>query len=72
MKITINGKEHDVETPTISHERVCELAGKPVYASLVYVGPRHGDSERSGTTYAGNSIDLEDGMIINCVVTGSA
>lgn len=72
MKITINGRDFEFAGTTISHERICELAGKPVYASVVYSGRRHGDSRRQGTTYVGKTIDLEDGMVIDCIVTGNA
>ncbi|MBB3743891.1 hypothetical protein FHX10_003390 [Rhizobium sp. BK591] len=71
-KITINGVEHEVDGDKISHERICDLAGKPVHASATYLGPRKGDSERSGVTYVGKSVKLEDGMIFTCVVTGNA
>jgi hypothetical protein len=71
-KITINGVEHELDGDKISHEQICELAGKPVHASVTYRGPRKGDSERSGITHAGKSIDLETGMIFTCVVTGNA
>ena len=72
MKITINGDEQDFDGETISHEKICELANRPVHASVTYSGPRHGDSRREGLTYAGKSVQVEDGMIFNCVVTGNA
>lgn len=72
-KITINGIvwnwPHD---DPISHERICELALHPPYASVTYIGPRTGDSQRSGLTAPGDSIKTVDGMRINCVVTGNA
>jgi hypothetical protein len=71
-KITVNGTVHEVDGDTISHEQICALAGKPVHASATYLGPRNGDSERSGITHVGKSVKLEDGMIFNCVVTGNA
>jgi hypothetical protein len=72
-KITINGAE--LEWPhadPLSHEKICEMAGQPVHASVTYHGPRDGDTQRSGTTYAGKSIKTADGMVINCIVTGNA
>ena len=72
MKITINGEAHDFDGDTISHEQVCELAKEPVYASVMYEGPRHGDMRREGITHVGKTIRVEDGMDFSCVVTGNA
>ena len=72
MQITINGVAHEWTEPEISHEQICELAGQPVYASVVYSGPRNGDMQRSGMTFKGKSIKAEDGLRIDAVVTGSA
>lgn len=72
-KITINGQEHEwPHDDELSHEKICELAGQPAHASVIYCGPRKGDSQRSGMTYAGKTIKPDDDMIIDCVVTGSA
>lgn len=72
-RITINEVEHDwPHDDPLSHETICGLAGQPLHASVVYFGRRIGDSERSGTTYAGKSIKSDDGLRISCVVTGSA
>lgn len=71
-KIIVNGDEHELDDDHISHEKICELAGQPVHASVTYQGPRKGDSQRSGITYAGESVKLEGGMIFNCIVTGNA
>lgn len=72
-KITINGVEHEwPHDDQLSHEKICEMAGKPVHASVTYRGRRKGDSERSGITCSGESIKSDDGLVINCVVTGSA
>lgn len=71
-KIIINGVEHEwPHDDPLSHEDICRLAGQPVSASVVYRGPRNGDSQRSGATYAGKSIKPDDGMDITCVVTGN-
>lgn len=72
MKITVNGKPCELEGPTLTHENICALAGQPIHASVTYVGPKRGDSQRSGTTYVGKSIEIENGMHIDCVVTGNA
>lgn len=71
-QITINGVEHEVDGSKISHEQICELAEQPVHASVVYTGPRHGDSMRSGITHAGKSVRLETGMNFDVIVTGDA
>lgn len=72
-KIKVNGVDHEwPHADPLSHEAICELAGQPVHASVTYQGSRDGDSQRSGITYAGKSIKTDDGMVINCVVTGNA
>lgn len=72
MNVTINGRPHEVEGLALSHEDICALAGQPDFASVTYSGPRHGDSQRSGITHRGRSVDVEEGMRFTCVVTGSA
>ena len=71
--ITINGVDIEwVHADPLSHEKICELAGQPEYASVAYSWKGGGDYSRSGTTYKGKSIKTETGMRISCVVTGSA
>jgi hypothetical protein len=71
--ITINGAAVGwVHGDLLTHEKICELAGQPDYASVAYSWHGDGDSSRSGTTYKGKSIKTETGMHISCVVTGSA
>lgn len=71
--ITVNGVAHEwPHEDQLSHENICEMAGQPDYASVIYRGPRIGDSQRSGITCKGESIKSDDGLIIDCVVTGSA
>jgi len=72
-KIQVNGEEYEmgIET-TISHERICEIAKQPTYASVMYSWRGAGDLSRSGTTYRGKTIEVAEGMIINCIVTGNA
>lgn len=72
MNITINGKAHWWSEPSITHEQICELAGKPLHASVTYFARMEGDAERSGLTYQGKSIQPSDGMVISCMVTGNA
>lgn len=72
MQITINGTLCTVNAETISHEEICKLAAKPEYASVVYRGPRKGDSQRYGITYKGETIELEEDMRFTCVVTNNA
>lgn len=72
MTITINGTEHEWTKGTISHEEICELAGQPVHASTTYSVKLGDDHSRSGTTCKGKTIPVDNGMIIDCIVTGSA
>lgn len=70
--ITVNGDSHAWPKTSITHEEICALAKQPVHASVTYEGPRHGDSRRSGLTHVGKSIKVENGLVIDCVVTGNA
>jgi hypothetical protein len=71
-KIKVNGVEHELDGRLVSHEQICDLAKQPAYASVTYEGLRHDDVQRSGIMYPGKMVKLEDGMIFDCVATGSA
>lgn len=69
----INGERHVWQGETISHEEICALAKQPEYASVTYSWREKGtDNHRSGITSKGRAITVDDGMHIDCVVTGSA
>ena len=74
IKIVVNGREHELEEgeTTISHERICEIAKQPEYASVAYSWRGDGDMSRSGSTYKGKSVEVAEGMRIDCIVTGNA
>jgi len=73
ISITIIGSAVSwVHDDPLTHEKICELAGQPDYASVTYSVKLAGDASRSGMTYKGKSIKTAKGMVINCVVTGSA
>lgn len=73
MQIEVNGQSVDFDGDTIDYEDVLFIAKQRQGASVIYSGPRHGDSQRSGTLYHGKApIKLEPGMIFDCVMTGNA
>lgn len=65
--IDINGKQHIVSLLTLTHEQICELAGKSSQATVTYLS-----GSGSGSTIQGQSIPVTEGMIITCVFTGNA
>lgn len=69
--VTINGRCYLIGDKKLTHERICGLAGRPVYATVAYRSPRNGDLQRSGITYIGDLIEIENGMTIDCAVTGN-
>ena len=70
--VNINGMEFEWGSDEITHEQICMLAQQPEWASVVYSGPKTGDSRRSGITSKGQTLKLEDGMRIDAIVTGNA
>lgn len=73
MKITVNMVPHDWSGSTVDYGAVLALAGKSAGASVTYIGPRHGDMQRSGTLHAKSQpIAVEDGMHFDAVHTGNA
>lgn len=72
MQITVNGQAVDFDGDTINYEDVLFIAKERMGASCTYSGPRHGDSQRSGTLATGDKpIALEPGMRFNCIMTGN-
>lgn len=73
MEIEVNGEMVDFDGDTINYEDVLFIAKQRPGASVIYQGPRHGDSQRSGTLCHGKApINLEPGMRFDCVMTGNA
>jgi hypothetical protein len=72
MHIIINGTRIEFYEASITYEQVIDLAGQPNGASVMYVGPRHGDSQRSGIMHEGKVVRVEDGMKFDAVHTGNA
>lgn len=72
-RITINGVPVDwVHDDPLTYEKICDLAGKPLHASVAYSVKLDGDASRSGILSKGKSVRTATGMRIDCVVTGSA
>jgi hypothetical protein len=69
--VTINGRYYLIGDKMLTHERICGFAGRPVHATVAYRSPRNGDLQRSGITCIGDVIEIENGMTIDCAVTGN-
>ena len=73
MKIYVNEQEMNWTASTIDYGAVLAIADQPAGASVIYVGPKHGDAQRSGTLHATKgAIVVEDGMRFTAVRTNNA
>lgn len=69
VNITINGDER-VAPKKITYEKLVELAGKTGFPSMTVC---FGDRERAGRApHRGQTIELDEGAIVDVVHTGSA
>jgi len=73
-EIMVNGVAHSFCGETISYREVVKLAGYEYRDcfTMTYRGPKHGDSQRSGTLTFSQSVPLELGMKFDVVMTGNA
>jgi len=53
MNIIINGRSVHFSSTQITYEELLAIAQKSGNPSVIYKGPRHGDSQRSGTMHPG-------------------
>lgn len=76
MNFTVNQEPCKLEgiQHSITYERVCELAKiNPDHnPSVVYSVMRRDDSQRQGILSKGSILRLEEGMRIECCITGNA
>jgi hypothetical protein len=73
MRIYVNGMAVEWTGTMIDYGAVLALAKQPEGASVIYEGPRRGDTQRSGTLYpAKGAIAVEDGMHFSAVRTNNA
>ncbi len=73
MRIRVNGQDVQWSASSIDYGAVLSIAKQPAGATVIYSGPRRGDSRRSGTLHAASQpIVVEDGMIFDAVMTGNA
>lgn len=54
---------------SLSYEQIADMAGISVYRTPTVVWATH---QEQGSLCKGESVKLRQGMIINCMVTGSA
>lgn len=72
IRIVINGEERYTGARSLSYEWVVSLAWMSGHPTVTYSGPRHGDTQRSGTMHPGCAdLEIEDGMIFNIAHTGN-
>lgn len=69
MKIVINGRELETDSTVLSYDQIISYArGHNIWkATVTYKG-----SDDEGSLVSGESVELEEGMIFNAVVTDSA
>lgn len=73
MILVVNGRECEFDKNTISYEEIVALAGEKGYPTVTYMGPRHGDSRRSGEMhYSCKPVVLEAKMIFSVIHTDNA
>lgn len=71
--ISVNGAIHEwPHGDQLPYEKICEMAGQSLEASVTYHAKLDGDVTRSGFLHKGKTIKTEDGMRISCIVTGNA
>jgi hypothetical protein len=72
VNIVINGKVHNIDAEEISYGEIAKLAEEGEQPSIVYKVRKGKDLYRTGCVSPGNTLKLEDGMIINAIETGKA
>lgn len=67
--VTVNGKRIRTGKASVTYEEIVEHEGSPVGPnySMTYKGPT-----AEGCLAPGQRLELEDGMVINFIVTGNA
>lgn len=70
MKIIVNGTTHEVESSVLTFEDVIQLADESLFASVTYC--RAAGPKSEGCLSQGQSVAVQEGMIINAIVTGNA
>lgn len=70
MQIIVNGKTIGVSVEDLTFEEVVALANTSRYASVTY--RRAAGPKADGNLMAGQSIKVQEGTVINAVVTGNA
>lgn len=67
MRITVNGKAHDVDADAIEYEALVELAGMTGTPSMTW---RAGKD--SGILHPGDGAFVVEGLVVNAAHTGNA
>ncbi len=74
MNIIINGIPYIYPKKTISYDDISMLLYNKVVMglSIVYRGPKNGDSRREGSLWGDRSVSIEYGMCFAAMYTGNA
>lgn len=68
MTIILNGRDLEVSAGLYSYEDLVKLAGKSGQPTMVYRAP----NRENGSVIPGDTLMLQDGMILSIVDTSSA
>ncbi len=75
-RVIINGREVVVVGESMTYQDIVSLAdsgrSKDALHSIAYSTKRSGDTERSGCIAPGETLVLEEGMVISAMVTDNA
>jgi hypothetical protein len=73
MKIYLNGMTRETDKTTLTYEEIAVMAGcKPEYNPTVTFATPKGCPQRYGCPRHGQTVVLCEGIILDCVYTGSA
>ncbi len=70
MRIIVNGEPVDVKSEVLSFDDVVDLAKTSRYASVTY--RRAAGSKADGCLIVGQTVQVQEGTVINAIVTGNA
>lgn len=70
-KIIVNGRA-SVVGGSVTFDEIVKLAGERPSASVTYYWKGAKDITRSGILMPGKSVNTEEGMVFNAIVTGNA
>lgn len=74
-EIIVNGREYTTSENTLTYEKIVSLIGRSASAGVAYtitVSFRRPSTKKGVMVTPGGSVQVENGMIINCTNTNNA